>query len=180
MKAFVFSIGEKTTDLCCDLMKEYGFEVILYQDSTSLWEKLKRFYIQALEMDDEWFFRVDADIIPYKVVEYLGNYQNKKWVCASGFDWYKQKAGAISIHKMHRDIIKECLNIIEEARLKNRPESHLWRSLKVNIHTGIDYDYLYGLHGYAQTDQRERIKSLKQSRNQEYDWDLLDRIEVSQ
>lgn len=175
MKCYIFSIGEKTTDLCCELMREYGFEVILYQDQTSLWEKLKRFYTEALETKDDVFVRVDADIIPNKNVLKLSSIG---WTCASGYDWYKQDTGAISVHMMTRPIIEECLKHIEEARDKLRPETHLWRLPTVNEWTHVASELNCGLHGYGQKDQRERIKSLKQSRNQEYDWSLLERIEA--
>jgi len=186
MKIYVFSIGEKTTQLCCDLLKEYGYDVILYQDNTSLWEKLKRFYTEGLETGDPEIMRIDADIIPYKNIV---NMQNKHgWTCAWGFDWYKQASGAISIHRMKREIAEKCLRNINTAQDKNRPESHLWRLPSINDFTGYhgqelyddnsyDQEVLFGMHGYGQIDNRERIKKLKASRNQEYDWKLVERIE---
>lgn len=176
MKCYVFSIGEKTTDLCVELMQEYGFEVILYQDQTSLWSKLKRFYTEALESQDDEFMRIDADIIPNRNVLKLGglNY----WECASGFDWYSQDRKAISIHVMHRNIIEQCLAHIEAAKNEIRPETYLWRLPDINKHTHIRDLFNSGIHGYGQSDHRERIKELKHNRNQPYDWDLLDRIEA--
>lgn len=175
MKAFVFSIGEKTTDLCCELMREYGYEVILYQDQTSLWEKLKRFYTEALATSDEAFIRIDADIIPYWAASLLSD---TPWTCASGFDWYKQDIAPISIHYMTRDVIELCNANIESAKNKIRPETHLWRLPEINMQTSIDDSMVFGLHGYGQQDQRERIKKLKQSRDQEYDWSLVEKIEA--
>lgn len=175
MRCFVFSIGEKTTDLCVELMKEYGFEVILYQDQTSLWEKLKRFYTEALETEDKKFMRIDADIIPNRNVMKLDG--GEGWQCASGYDWYSQDRKAISVHVMDRFVIKECLENIYEAKDKIRPETHLWRLPNVNPFTSIQEDFNSGLHGYGQKDHRERIKDLKYNRNQAYDWELLDRIE---
>lgn len=175
MKCFVFSIGEKTTDLCVELMKEYGFEVILFQDDTSLWEKLKRFYTEALESEDDAFMRIDADIIPNRNVIRLS--EDAGWSCASGYDWYKQDRGAISIHVISRNIIEKCLEHIEEAKDKVRPETYLWRLPEVNPYTSIRDEFNSGIHGYGQKDQRDRIKQLKHIRNQSYDWELLDRIE---
>lgn len=180
MKAFVFSIGEKTTELCCELMKEYGYDVILFQDNTSLWEKLKRFYTEALESDDKTFIRIDADIIPNRNVNELVAKHHKEvlaWSCAVGWDWYKQDRGAISIHVMDRKIIEECLKNIDKAKDESRPETFLWRLPTVNQYTRIDESKSFGLHGYGQLDHRERIKELKHVRNQKYDWELLDRIE---
>lgn len=176
MKAFVFSIGEKTTDLCCELLKEYGFDVVLYQDQTSLWEKLKRFYTEALASDDYIFMRVDADIIPNRNVLRLTS--NNGWNCAQGYDWYSQDRKAMSVHIMERPIIEKCLVHIEEAENQVRPETYLWRLPEVNPYTSIQTDFSCGLHGYGQKDHRERIKELKYNRNQRYDWELLDRIEA--
>lgn len=174
MRAYVFSIGEKTTDLCCELMREYGFEVILYQDQTSLWEKLKRFYTEALGTKSDAFVRIDADIIPNRNVLKL---QSKGWSCAVGFDWYKQDRGAISIHMMTRPIIEQCLEHIEEAKDKIRPETYLWRLPEVNPWTYIVDEFSCGIHGYGQKNHRNRIKDLKYNRGQKYDWELIERIE---
>lgn len=180
MKCFVFSIGESTTDLCCELMREYGYGVILYQDQTTLWEKLKRFYTEALETNDKTFVRIDADIIPNRNVDKLVEFHGKEvlaWTCASGYDWYKQDRGAISIHVMDRKIIEECLEHIQEAESLTRPETYLWRLSTINQYTKIQDGFNSGIHGYGQKSQRDRIKQLKHVRNQPYDWSLIDRIE---
>ena len=176
MKAYVFSIGEKTTDLCCELMTEYGYDVVLYQDQTTLWEKLKRFYTEALQTSDKFFVRIDADIIPFRTTQEL-IFQRSGWTCASGYDWYKMDIGAISIHSMGRDVIEKCLKHIEEAKDENRPESYLWRLDDINKSTRIDERHCFGIHGYAQNDSRDRIKTLKKSRNQDYNWELVEKIE---
>jgi hypothetical protein len=176
MKCFVFSIGEPTTELCVELMESYGFEVVLYQDDTSLWDKLKRFYTEALESEGNHFMRIDADIIPNANVKKLTNARG--WKCAVGYDWYKQDRGAISIHVMSRNIIKKCLEHIEEARDKIRPETYLWRLPEVNKSTGLAENFSCGIHGYGQKEHRERIKTLKYNREQKYDWELIEKIEA--
>lgn len=148
--------------------------MILYQDKTILWDKLKRFYTEALETKSDAFIRIDADIIPNRNILKL---QSRGWTCASGFDWYSQDRKAISIHMMTRPIIEKCLEHIEEAKDKIRPETYLWRLPEVNEWTHIEDSFNSGIHGYGQKDQRDRIKQLKYNRNQQYDWDLLDRIE---
>lgn len=180
MRAYVFSIGEKTTELCVELMKEYGFEVILYQDGTTLWDKLKRFYTEALKTDDDLFVRVDADIIPNRNVQEIPKYKQDYpfWECSVGFDWYKQDRGSVSIHYMNRAAIERCLVHIDEAENKIRPETYLWRTPDINMYTGLDWTINRGIHGYGQQIHRERIKQLKDLRNQEYDWGLVERIEA--
>lgn len=176
MKAFVFSIGEKTTDLCCELMELYGFEVILYNDGTTLWDKLKRFYTEALESDEQQFLRIDADIIPNSNVKKLAEMATG-WTCAVGYDWYKQDRSSISIHIMDKQTIRECLEHIEEAKNRIRPETYLWRLPMVNPRTKhLDW-FSCGLHGYGQVEHRGRIKQLKHLREQNYDWDLIEKIE---
>lgn len=179
MKAFVFSIGESTTDLCVELMQEYGFEVVLYKDGTTLWDKLKRFYTEALETDDQEFIRIDADIIPNKRVQDLIKINDGcLWHCAVGWDWYKQQRNTISIHHMKREAIEKCLQNIESAKGKIRPETHLWRIEEFHWpRVCHQVDISCGMHGYGQKNQRERIKQLKHLRNQEYDWSLVERIE---
>lgn len=177
MKVFIFSIGESTTDLAHELMESYGFDTrLIYNETSSLWDKLKYFYIKALETGDEYIMRMDADIIPNENVKQLAE-EVGGWVCATGYDWYKQDIGAMSIHKMHRDIIKECLDHIDEAKDKARPETHLWRLPSINPHTRNQFDYACGIHGYGQRDHRQRIKDLKLSRDQKYNWNLIDKIE---
>lgn len=179
MKAYVFSIGEPTTELCIELMEKYGFDVqLIYNETSSLWDKLKYFYTKALETEDDVFVRIDADIIPNRNVKRLVDDFINGWTCASGFDWYKQDRGAISIHVMNRSIIEKCLAHIDEAKDEVRPETYLWRLPEVNKHTVIKEEYSCGIHGYGQKHHRQRIKDLKHLRNQKYDWDLVERIEA--
>jgi len=178
MKAYIFSIGEKTTDLCFDLVKSYGFDAIMvYSENSSLWDKLKYFYTEALKSDDTHFMRIDADIIPNSNIKRLANV-SYGWTCASGYDWYKQDRGAISIHVMERSVIEECLTHIEEAKDKIRPETYLWRLQTINSLTRVEESFSCGIHGYGQQDHRERIKQLKYNRGQNYDWELIDKIEA--
>lgn len=180
MKCYVFSIGEKTTELCVEQMKSMGFEVVLFQDNSSLWEKLKRFYTEALLTEEQEFIRVDADIIPNRgVLDLIKVNDQCLWHCAVGWDWYKQARGSISIHHMKREAIEKCLQNIESAKGKNRPESHLWRIEEFHWpRVCHQVDISCGMHGYGQENQRERIKNLKASRGQDYDWGLVERIEA--
>ena len=161
-------------------MKEYGFEVVLYNDSTSLWTKLKRFYEEALASDDDYFVRIDADIIPNKNVQEIPtNTPNYPlWRCSSGYDWYKQDRGSISVHYMNRLAIEKCLKYIDEAKTEIRPETYVWRKPDINMYTGIDWTLNRGIHGYGQSDHRDRIRALKHARNQNYDWKLIEKIEA--
>lgn len=176
MKCFVFSIGEPTTGLCVELMKKFGQEVYLDQAPDSLWHKLKRFYEVALESEDEYFMRIDADILPNWNVNKLIE-PTTGWTCATGYDWYKQDNGPISVHVMSRNVIQKVYEHIMKAEHEIRPETYLWRLPDVNPQTKIEERFGCGIHGYGQQDHRQRIKKLKHSRNQQYDWELVERIE---
>lgn len=156
-------------------MSKYGFEVVLFQDKTTLWDKLKRFYTEALAIGEP-ALRIDADVIPNKNVKHFTNMFG--WTCAWGWDWYKQDQGTISIHLMNQTTMQLALNRIEEAKNEVRPETYLWRCPEINGMTGNDNSDMYGMHGYGQADQRGRIKHLKHLRNQEYDWELVEKIEA--
>lgn len=184
MRCYVFSIGEKTTDLCCELMKEYGFDVILIKDESPLASKLARFYDMALQTNDDNWVRIDADIIPNRNVQLLTKIVQPfgsdlpSWLCASGFDWYKQDRGAISIHVMNREAVKRAKKHAPYAKEAVRPETYIWRQPDINPFTLVIESFNSGIHGYGQLDQRTRIKHLKHSRSQKYDWELLDKIEA--
>lgn len=184
MKAYVFSIGEKTTQLCVDLLDEMGFEVILFQDKSPLCSKLQRFYDAALKTEDNKWLRIDADIIPNKNVKRLPEVNQAfgddlpSWICASGFDWYKQDRGAISIHVMNREAVERAQRHCPQAKEAIRPETYIWRQPDLNPFTMVVESFNAGLHGYGQANQRKRIQELKESRNQVYDWKLLERIEA--
>ncbi len=177
MRAYVFSIGESTTDICCELMREYGFDVTLYKDKTTLWEKLERFYTEA--QNEDVALRIDADIIPNKNVQEIPRFKPDypKWECSVGWDWYKQDRGSISVHYMNKLAIELCLSHVEDAKHEIRPETYLWRLPDINLYTSLDWTLSRGIHGYGQSDQRQRIKDLKDARSQEYDWLLVERIE---
>ena len=66
MIAYVFSIREKTTDLCVRVLKQNGFKVMLLDGMESIGDKYKRF----IEMADEDCIKIDADIIPNSNIIY--------------------------------------------------------------------------------------------------------------
>lgn len=174
MKAVVFSIGEKTTDLCAEQMERFGFNVEIWQDQSPLWQKLARLYLL-----DEDVVRIDADIIPNENVTYLPRQTNYWWLCGSGWDWYAHGIRPISIHFIKRQALKVAREHIKQATTQARPETYIWRLPEFhNPRRCKVVDEVMGLHGYAQKDQRSRIKSLKSSRDQYYDWSLVEKIEA--
>lgn len=179
MKAYVFSIGESTTELCCQQLKDMGFEVHLIQDKTSLWQKLKLFYQYALEDADDEFLRVDADVIPNKnVLELIKLADGCWWHQSLAYDWYKQDLSPVSVSHIRREAIELCHQNIDRFEHSSRPETDVWRLQEFHYPRRCHIaNIVTGLHGYKQQDQRERIKRLKEERHQTYDWDLVERIE---
>lgn len=174
MKAIVFSIGEKTTPLCAELMERYGFDVEVWQDDSPLWRKLERLY----DLDED-LVRVDADIIPNEEVTYLPRQTNYWWLCASGWDWYANAVRPISIHFIKRQALAVGRKHIKGASGESRPETYIWRKPEMfNPRRCKVIDGVMGLHGYGQKDFRDRIKNQKSTREQYYDWDLVERIEA--
>ena len=180
MKAYIFSIGETTTDLCVSQLKKMGFEVHLLHDKTSLWSKLKQFYQYAYEDADDSVLRVDADIIPNQnVLELIKLDDGCWWHQSLAFDFYRQDLIPASVSHMRFEAIKLARENIDRFEHDSRPETAIYRLEEFHYPRRCHIaNIVTGLHGYGQADQRERIKQLKHFRGQEYDWDLVARIEA--
>lgn len=176
MKAIVFSIGEVTTALCAELLNEFGFDVQVWQDKTSFYDKLNKFY----KAFDEDILRIDADIIPTANVKKLVQLEdNCIWHQCMGWDWYKHDIAPISINYYRQPMFETARQHIEKAKYLNRPESYIYRLEQFHWPRVCHVtDLVCGLHGYKQTDQRQRIKILKAEREQDYDWALVDKLEA--
>ncbi len=179
MKAFVFSIGEATTDLCASQMEKYGFDVEVWQNDSPLWQKLERLY-----QFDEDVVRIDADIIPNEEVKSLVDQaedlkdQGYYWWCTKGWDWYANRVGSVSIHYMTRQALEIGRSHANEMKSQIRPETYIWRLPELhNPRRCHHIDVVAGIHGYGQKLHRDRIKYMKHMRDQDYDWDLVKRIE---
>lgn len=178
MKAFVTSIGEPTTELCCSQLERYGYEVVLLQDDSTLWDKLRRIYEQA----DDDFLRVDADVVPNRNVGdfWQGYTRDVWWVQSRSFGWYSQDL----IHGGSQFIRREALPALRAnvERFKNaeRPESQLYRLPEFHEpRRCVSSDVVAGLHGYGQNDL-ERVMAVKRRRGQydNYDWPLVKALET--
>ena len=177
-RIFIFSTGEATTDLCKWALERYGWEPILWQDKTLLWEKLKRFYNEPGEV----LYRVDADIIPTKnSIKMTELSFRKTWFWQSaGWSLYNHDLGPISLTAMHRKAIDIAKKHIDKAQNELRPETYIWRLPEFyNPRVCRITDIVAGIHGYGQNDRDyERIRVMKALRNQEenYDWKLVDKM----
>lgn len=174
MKAFVTSIGEPTTELCVWSLERNGFEVVLLQSDSNLADKLKDIYSQA----EDDFFRVDADVIPNRLCRPPLSRGEYWWYQYQCFDWYSQDISNGGVQLVKRECLPALRANIGRFMHSERPETELYRLPEFdNPRRCITIPHIVGLHGYAQTDL-DRVKAVKERRNQSdnYDWELLDRI----
>lgn len=173
MKAYIFSIGEPTTELCKWSLERQGFEtMIVYNPDTSLWTKLKWLYNHV----DEDFLRVDADVICNTNVKKLEPQDNCWWHTGMGFDWLKQDINSISIHWIKKQALSYLRANIGKFENAERPETELFRLEEFqNPRRCETYNVMTGLHGYKQGDLN-RVKESKERRGQPYDFELVERI----
>lgn len=174
MKAYLTSIGETTTELCEWSLKRQGFDVVLLQSKTSLWDKLKAIFEDA----DDDFLRVDADVVVNKNVVDLVKQKDLWWYQALTYDWYKQDSTHGGVQFIRKPAIEAVRKHIDEARRLNRPESYLYRLREFHEPRVCGtYEAICGLNGYKQTDM-QRVKNTKSDRGQysNYDWLLAERL----
>lgn len=182
MKAYVTSIGERTTDLCVWSLERQGFDVTVLRDGTTLANKLKRIYAQA----DEPFVRVDADVICNRNVArtFRELFKIKSddvwWVQGCTYGWYAQDVIFGGVQFIDKPIIQVLRDNIERYSHDSRPETRLFRMPELyNPRRCISIPGLFGVHGYGQkTSDLVRVKAVKIERGHygNYDWELMDRI----
>lgn len=175
MIAFVTSIGEKTTDLCVEQLKRYGFEVELLDKEETWLDKYKRFIVLAT--DD--CLRIDADILVNKNVTLVGSdIEEDDYIQAhSYYDLYQNNlslGGPIFYKKQALDIIRKNLHNLSNFR----PETMACRLPELDCRRGRS-DLVIGIHGIGQDDAALlRTIHNKTSRGQleNYDFELYKKI----
>ena len=179
MKAYVTSIGEPTTELCCWALERNGFEIVLLEGKATLWQKLRDIYFMA----GEEFVRIDADVIVNKnftpkMLDWLENKDKDIWWWQfETFDWFKLDLNH-SIGYIKKEAIPELRNNIHKFDKSNRPETEMSRIRAFHDPRRFDTyrDELMGLHGFR--GDLERTKKLKHIRNQQhlYDFEMAERL----
>lgn len=177
MKAYLCSIGEKTTDICKEQLERFGFEVIMLDEKEAWTTKYRKFLARA----EEDCIRIDADIIPNKMVEIIARELSAEnhYLMAQfyGFDFYKNNFGVMGIayySKKGLEIIKKNLDKIDWRR----PEATAWRIPEINEHTFSYTDYS-GMHGFGQTWldlERHKQHKIDRKQIQDYDFDLAKKL----
>jgi len=180
MRAFVTTIGEKTTELCIKQLKRYGFEVILL-DGKELWASKYTRFIEEADKLDEDILRVDADIIVNKNIQEIPYYEyynsGVSMVQFKHWDFYKNDLGQgnpVWYSAEAIKIIKDYLQYIDP----HRPETWAWRLSDIRPYTETS-DSVVGIHGIAQS--KEDIKRAFEHKKlrgqlQDFDFDLAYKI----
>lgn len=182
MKAFIFSIGENTTDLCFRLMKQYAFEPVLLGEKESLLEKYTRF-INAAYVLKEDVLKIDADIIPNNYIrevhaDSLGyRLQDAMMIQYSNYCIYRNGiniGNPVFYRKKAIALIKANLDKLDPMR----PEASAWRLKEINDWTHTS-DTIVGVHGvYQSPDDVARHQQNKIDRKQidGYDFSVIEEL----
>lgn len=174
MKAFVTSIGEKTTGVCVRQLIRYGFEVHLLDKKEPWIEKYKRFLVEAQKTGED-VLRIDADNIPNRniaqVPEINKMIQNAYIIQFQLFGFYKYDVitGGPLIYK--RSGLSEMVKHLDKIT-ELRPETSLSRLPQINPHL-VTCPIIMGTHGFFQDKETmQRAYNNKMKRNQLHDCDF--------
>jgi hypothetical protein len=177
MKAVVTSIGEITRDMCIWSLERNGFDVVVYDDPSTLADKLKRIYHDL----DENFIRVDADVvvnrnITPKMMEQLT--YHAWWIQFQSFSWFTMDRIWGGVQYIKQPALKALRENIDAHMRDIRPETSMTRLPEFYDPRRFEsHAVIAGIHGFAAQDM-DRIKDLKRARNQydTYDWELAEKM----
>ena len=180
MKAFVTSIGERTTDLCVWSLQRQGFDVELVQSNSSLGEKLQYIY----EVADDEFVRVDADVIVSRGLDKITTYSpfedNIWWVQFQTWDMYKMALTHGGVQHIRKDALKPLREGIGAFLHDDRPETRMWNldALKKPRRCQTYIYHIAGVHGFGQNDV-DRVRAVKENRKyiEDYDFELAEKMQ---
>lgn len=184
MKAYVTSIGEPTTELCCWALERNGFSPWVIAGESSLNDKLKDIYLLA-DQEDQDFIRIDADVIvnknftPKLMATLAQNQYDIWWWQFKVFDLLKLDS-AHSIGYIRKEAIKDLVDNLAIMEYTNRPETEMSRIKQFYSPRRFDTyeDKLMGVHGLKA--DLDRVKLSKRLRNQQdlFDFDMAERIQA--
>lgn len=182
MIACVTSIYEKTTDLCIWSLERNGFDVYLYQNESSLCDKLEVIYD---EMEDD-FVRVDADTIVnkhfrpenIKLILLDENLVNAWWLQYQTYDWFKQDLAFGGVQLIKKEALPALRDNVKRFRNHERPETELSRIGEFyEPRRFASVPLLAGLNGYK--NDAKRVMKVKSRRGQSanYDFELASELD---
>jgi len=173
MKAFVLTIGEKTTQMCCHQLKKFGFDIYLLDGKESMLEKYKRFILEASKQKEP-VLKIDADVIVNKnilLVDYAGVSQYQV------YDFYTNTLGYHGVMTYSQEILFMIKNQLKKLNTL-RPESSACRLLDVNQFQ-YTYNMVVGLHGFFQfQDDIRRVREHTLARKHPFDDDFITNVDI--
>lgn len=182
MRAYVTSIGERTTQICCDQLKRRGFDVELLDSIKPWYEKYTEFIFKAKSYGKDCV-RVDADVIvnrhftPLNVVEDSELMHNMLMLQYRIFDFYKNDIGAgqpVFYSAAAVQIISQSTECLDRAR----PETSAWRLPQINKMTRT-VDTVVGMHGFYQDEPtigRAWRNKMERKQMGSFDFELVSQI----
>ena len=178
MKAYVTSIREKTTGICCEQLEKFGFEVVLLDKEESWESKYKRFINIAHEAN-EGCLRIDADIIVNENIKHVGTALINDELIAS-YNLYDLYRNGIFVGSPIF-YTKKALGIIKRYHMMlhpSRPEASACRLDGINPYK-FQSPLIVGMHGFFQDYVTiKRAKTNKTDRKQQgvFDFELVDKL----
>lgn len=178
MRAYVTSIGERTTDICVSQLKKFGYEVLLLNQVEPWFDKYKKF----ISIADENCLRVDADIIVNQNImnaERFTFHFDNEWMMVqfSVYDLYKNLPHSgvpVMYNKKALEIIRNNFYSLDPRR----PEATAWRLPQINRMTYTIHE-LVGMHGFFQ-DKESILRHMKNKIERKqidlYDFDLAEKL----
>lgn len=181
MKAYVTSIGERTTDLCVWALERNGFEVVLIQNDRPLASKLEQIY----NMADDDFIRVDADVIVNKTLtpQFVSQeiVEPQWWNQYQTFGWFQQNIIWGGVQFIKKEAIPILRQSVYQVAKEDRPETAMSRlEAFYNPRRFESIPACVGIHGFGQSIQDiDRVIAQKKRRNyfHTYDFELASKIE---
>lgn len=189
MRAFITSIGEKTTDLCQWTLERNGFEVEVINNNSSFGSKLQKIYHST----DEDFVRVDADVVVNRILnaEYIEqlfvldsrtrdnvHLKDAWWVQFMCFDWFQQNLVYGGVQFIKKEALPALRRNVDTLINDDRPETMLSRIPEFYKPRRFEsVEDCVGIHGYAATDM-DRVIAQKKKRGyfQDYDFELSEKL----
>lgn len=168
MKAYLTTIGEKTTDICKSQLKRFGYDVVLMDKKIQWIDK----YLEFIDIAKEDCIRIDGDVIPNKNIEQIPKLsKGKLFVTFIGYDFYRNDTGCTSPVYYSKEVLKFLKNNKDKIN-SARPEASALRIPEINK-DAYKINLIIGMHGFFQDKETfERGIQNKRSRGQEKDYDL--------
>ena len=183
MKAYLFSIGETTTDISKWSLERAGLQVhLLYDPKTTLYQKYQDFL--SITDGQSAVVRVDADVIFNRNLNEfirvgMEDFESW-WLSGQVYCYLKHDLIYGGINLIKRPALEAAKKRIHEFSKDSRPETRLTRIPEFYYPRRFkNYDMFIGVHGYKQSKPDVvRVMKQKDERDQlkDWDWSLINRM----